>query len=1622
MTNQQSPEYVVGIGASAGGLAALRELICELAADLDAAIIVAQHLSPTYKSLLAELLQKETSLVVSEVEMPQSIENGHIYICPPDYDIELKQGQLELIKTTRKTSPKPSINLLFESIAREYPDHCIGIILSGTGTDGAKGIVSIQNAGGLAICQDPKTAEYDSMPDAAITRGNIEQVLPAAQIGRKLKELIHADWTQVSAPEPPAEGQPEQLLEQLLQGIWRHCQIDFSGYKTATLIRQSERRMTLLQLNDLQDYLHYVRQHDNEYENLARAFLICVTEFFRDKDAFKTMEKCLKNIKAQKKLGEKTRIWVPGCATGEEAYSIAMLWDQINDGNTQEYPIQIFASDLDEQSVNFARKGIYSPQTTDKLPTQLVEHYFDNSDPEKMVIDRKLQEMTIFSKHDLIKDPPFLKLDLISCRNVMIYFKSKLQRDIFNNFHYALNEHGVLILGSAETYSGNGDYFTQAKNERFFIRNDFAKSRISRVAHYQLQTMPNIVKKKKEVISALQKHLLEKYAPPSVLVSTNNQVIETYGELNSHLSFPSGKIDFDIFNLLPQENRAELRALLFKLNKHNGEVLSPVYHHNRKHHQLRANRLDPKDPESPISISFEPPKEPEFIPANESELIDDYSEQQIAILQEELSNTREHLQNVVEQLESSNEELQSLNEELQSSSEELQASNEELATSNEELQATNEELSSVNDELGLKSHSLSDALDDLINIQNAASVAIVVVDLEFRIKRVNAVAGRTIGILETDINRDFSTLSLRLPLESITKNIARVISAKRVPNMEIDNGHSQLQVCIQPYRSQNGDILGAVLTFSDISNLKAHEAALKEINQLFEDFTQSSAQILWIQEPSFGRMRYVSPACYQVLGLDPVMLIRDSEYIFKIMTSKDARHYRQEHMRSYKTPWSFRFQIIHPLDGAKHWLESRIFPVANKDGEVMYLSGITYDITQEIEQKVPDIGLDSLFDILVDQSSDLILGIDQDLTIQMISHSDQELSQYQGESPESFLTKAQWLYLKHQLRDNKSSRKKFIYHNRQRKPSATVQFEEVIITTEPLQTNSKYAALIVLKNKKTSLPVSKKNQLVSEVFNSTRDGMLILDDEGLVLTANPSALKILNMSEENLVGRKPNLFPNVNSTEVFSDEIIQALESDHHWFGELHVKTTHNDFVTLEVELTELNKTHADDEGRYTVVFTDITERRSFEETIYRQANFDTLTGLPNRALLIDRLNTELKHAEREQTSLTLMFIDLDRFKEVNDSLGHEAGDELLVLVTQRISQLIRKSDTLSRFGGDEFILLMPKYHRDQAPEIIAQSILRELDHAFTIKGKTIFISASIGISVYPQDGLAASELLSNADAAMYQAKSSGRHSFAYFQPQMNQDAALRVSLEAELRQAIKDTDLIVYYQPILASKTRQMVGMEALVRWQHPKLGILPPNEFIPYAEEIGLILPITRLVLEDVVAQLHFLKQHAQYEIPISVNFSAKLLRDIDIEDLFNNIEVDLSLLTVEVTESVFIGNTVLVLKNINWLKSKGALIALDDFGTGYSSLSYIRKFPVDIIKIDREFVSEAHAKKRDEALVEGTVKMAHGIGSIVVAEGVEKEEQAILMEHLGVDRMQGYLFSKPVTMQEIDSKFLH
>jgi predicted signal transduction protein with EAL and GGDEF domain len=354
---------------------------------------------------------------------------------------------------------------------------------------------------------------------------------------------------------------------------------------------------------------------------------------------------------------------------------------------------------------------------------------------------------------------------------------------------------------------------------------------------------------------------------------------------------------------------------------------------------------------------------------------------------------------------------------------------------------------------------------------------------------------------------------------------------------------------------------------------------------------------------------------------------------------------------------------------------------------------------------------------------------------------------------------------------------------------------------------------------------------------------------------------------------------------------------------------------------------------------------------------------------------------------------------------------------------MIRSSDTLSRFGGDEFVLMMPKYHRTQVPEMIARAIIDNLEQPFQIKDQSVFISASIGIAIYPQDGVDSSELLRNADAAMYQAKGSGRRSFAFFHPQMNTDAKRRISLEAELRRAISDQQLRVFYQPIFTAGTREVSSVEALVRWEHPQLGLLPPSDFIPYAEEVGLIDPITTAILSTVCE--HLTKWRGKYSpyLQICVNFSPRHFHLSSIQKLFHDMNVSLDGLIVEVTESLLMNaKDIRVTDNLHWLKKHGALIALDDFGTGYSSLSYIHRYPVDLIKIDRSFVIDAPQDQRDEALVRATIAMAHGVSAVVVAEGVDNIDQEKLMIKLGADRIQGYLLAKPMPTDEIEQFFAH
>lgn len=1621
----RSPKFVVGIGASAGGLDALRALISNLPGEGDLALIIAQHLSPHHRSLLTELLGRETDLPVVEATGGEQLLANTIYVCPPNTDLTIEDARLVVTTPQRSTGPKPSIDILFNSLAQAFGERAVGVILSGTGSDGAHGARAIRAIGGLMIAQDPETAQYDSMPRSSIEQGAAELIMPPSAIGKQLAYLV----TQPRDEDPNTTRSLDTEvgpLGEIINSIWRRQKLDFSKYKDSTIGRQLDRRMAALQLKSLDDYLSHINQFPDELDVLAKSFLISVTVFFRDGESFDALRSAMVSAIAKKATGEGIRVWVPGCATGEEAYSISIMLHEVLGNDVKNHPVQIFATDIDTDATSRARRGLYPEAALQDVDEDLIKRYFTLT-ANGYQVDKRILETVVFARQDLIRDPPFLRLDLISCRNVLIYFKPDLQEHLFRVFHYALNPGGILFLGQSEVVTGAASLFQKSsKQQRIFVRNDLAPALPLGMNMYR----PNIeftgpakakvLPKPPDPKTILRDELVKRYAPPTALLNSENCLVELQGSTKQFFEFGEGAAKLDALTLIRSDLRTELRALLHRTRyTDKEEVLGRAFSTNDGRFQMRVCRVEGvEDVQDAVLLSFLPiPVESEAANGEQGDgsALSETAEAHIRQLEQELTATREHLHVVIEELETSNEELQSLNEELQASGEELQASNEELATSNEELQATNEELTTVNDELQAKTLALSDAVTDLENVQDATTVAMVVVDHDLLVTRFNAQAIRMIGLTDTDIGRNFGALPIRLQIPDLYRRLTDTLKGTATEPIEVAKGGEVFLVEFRSCKDNRGKIIGVVLTLADITEAKHAEAALRNISHMFTMVTENQDVVVWVQEPNTGRVIFVSPGYRTIFGLDPEMLLRDSEHMFKVMHREDAVRYRQLSKSQSGLPWSVRTRINHPRDGSLRWLQTRAYPVI-EGGSVQYYTGIVTDVTDDVVEIGSDENFSRVYDMMLDSACDGVLGFNSDGRVAYANRKGADLfgideSELRGASLDDLFEDDYASLLREALIADQTVRMPVV-SARIKKGDGSVTTTDLMISTDPVLRCSKACAVVVIRDDSTNSSEMRRLRVAANAFSNSPDGVLVLGADTRVMAVNPAALRILKLDEADLLGHVPTVLRSDNPSSAFSEEIWSHLKAEGRWQGEVHLQLDDGEFVVLDMEVSPLDQLHGDDPGRYLVTMTDTTQARTAQELVYQHAHLDSLTGLPNRRLMLDSLNQEIRHAERDGYGVTLMFIDLDRFKEVNDSLGHEAGDQLLVEASRRIRDTVRASDTVARFGGDEFVLLLPKYQRSQAPELTARNIVRALEEPFDVKGQTIYLSASIGIAIYPQDGIDSSELLRNADAAMYKAKQEGRRGFAFYQPELNRDAVRRMTLEAELHQAVEGNELHVYYQPIIDVATGWLTSLEALIRWQHPKRGLLSPAQFVPYAEHIGLIDDITQFVMNDARRNLANWRERFDPNLRATINLCSRQFRTDSFRRLFRDESEDLSAFVFEVTESTLENDVERhISDSLHWLRDAGARVALDDFGTGYSSLSRVRRFPVDIIKIDREFVVESANNQRDAALIDAVVTMAHGIDATVIAEGVDSERQARMMKDLGVDAIQGFLYSEPV-----------
>jgi diguanylate cyclase (GGDEF)-like protein/PAS domain S-box-containing protein len=540
-------------------------------------------------------------------------------------------------------------------------------------------------------------------------------------------------------------------------------------------------------------------------------------------------------------------------------------------------------------------------------------------------------------------------------------------------------------------------------------------------------------------------------------------------------------------------------------------------------------------------------------------------------------------------------------------------------------------------------------------------------------------------------------------------------------------------------------------------------------------------------------------------------------------------------------------------------------------------------------------------------------------------------------------------------------------------------------------------------------------KLSAQVFVNSMEAIVITDIENNIIQVNKAFTEITGYSPEEAIGKNPRILKSGQQGPEFYQAMWETLLRTGNWQGELMDRRKNGEIYPKWLSIT-IVRDEKGDITNYIALFSDITERKASYERIQHLAHFDALTNLPNRALLNDHLDLAIALANRSQTQLAIIFLDLDRFKIINDSLGHHAGDLLLQIVSERLKNCVRESDTVARLGGDEFIILLNSISDPSDAARVAQKVVEAIAIPFTLLGQEVNIGTSIGIGIYPDNGLDRPTLIKNADAAMYHAKESGRNNFQFFSSVMNDKAFERLALENDLRRALKGEEFFLHYQPQIDVLTGKIVGVEALIRWQHPERGLVPPFNFISLAEKCGLIVPIGEWVLKTACAQNIAWQKAGLAPLLTAVNISAQQFQQKNFKESIMQILSDTGLaphfLELEITESAFMDNAESMLESLNSLKEIGLHLSIDDFGTGYSSLSYLKHFPIDKLKIDRSFVMDITDDSRNNAIIETIIHLGHNLKLKVIAEGVETAEQLATLQELRCDEIQGYFFSRPIS----------
>ncbi len=1500
----------IGFAASAGGLEALTESLRHFDSLSGLVLIIAQHTAPKYESLLPSILSKSTQLDVRLAESGQRLKSGSVLVIPPGYDGVVENRKLLLKKTSRTGSPHPSANILFSSLAEAFGANSAAIVLSGTGSDGATGARAVKARGGFVIAQRPETAKYDGMPKATIAATSVDFILAPEEMG-----AIVANFRDKKslAPQVSPEALNQEAVLAVFEALRATYNIDFLQYKRNTIYRRLNRRMLATNHNSLENYCRFATDNSEELKRLYQDLIISVTSFFRDPHIFQSVKPYLKTLLKTKAPGDEIRIWVSGCATGEEAYTIAILIDQILDTLSQSYRIQIFATDIDQGALDIARKGHYEAYSLRDLDKDMRDIYF-HPIGSGYVVKNFIQERILFAHHNLTMDPPFLHLDLISCRNVMIYFKQDLQQKVLDIFHYGLQSKGLLLLGKSEGIASSTSYETvdtriklyrkipgsHAKAIQSYAQRRSEKRKTSGKQH----TPPTNESMEHAVRLAISNQMIDQ----GFVVDGTLEVQYIFGDLTAIAQIAKGKPSNNIQSLIASRYLAELKSLVYRLRKTNTATRSaPIYEgdHFTFFEGAVLTELNDTDQEL-YFIRFQRQA------TNAPPLTGGSQESQAVIqLQHELSTNREHLQTAMEELQTSNEELQSVNEELQSSNEELQTTNEELETANEELQSSNEELMTVNEELQVKTDALNQLNSDLVNLQNSLPHPMLVVDQQLCIAHYNT-ACHEIFKFELGLQgQRLPALTSEYQLPDLSQLITEACQTGREEFIQI-NGEQRYWLTVTPYKDQDGVHHGAVLIFWNNTEL------LETHHRLQDSVTRSNLQGKALEAAQQGIT--IADATRPTI---PIVYANDA---FSRITGYSKEEVFGRNCRFLQGP------------GTSSKTRKRI-SAAIKGGKSF--SG--------------------------------------------------QLVNYRKDGTEFY----NWLEI------------------------------------SPIYEDGKLTHYVGIQNDVTDLVQSEKDSAFSRsVFENTQESILILSESQHIQYINPAANRLLGTNRKDLVGKPLSEVATLRTIKTHHpfQSVWRTVKSQNRWQGQLQLNRVTSPLALL----VSINLVMGPDNiaPHYVMLASDITKLKEREQELKHLATTDPLTNLPNRTRFRERLQEAVARANRSNDRFALMFLDMDNFKRINDTLGHKTGDMVLKHFAQTVSSLIRENDTFGRISGDEFVLILDSLSKPSDAHQFAQRIIETISRPYQHDSGDLLLSVSVGVAIYPEDGNSAELLLRNADLAMYKAKQRGKAQVGFVDPERSSILWEQLQLEAALRKGLvegEDVGLHLNFQPIYkAEDIRSIDGFEVLVRWDHPKFGQLPPDRFLPIARSAGFAKHLDLWVFRRFLA--HYAEWYERHPHISSLRFAINidpsnmsLLTRSQISALLSELDdsINRPKLTLEITEHGLIDHNDELRQGLESLQAMDVRISIDDFGSGFSNFVYITELmAIQEIKLDRAIVAEIESNPAKLKRLRAIIGMLNEIGYHIAIEGIEHEAQLDLLTDAGHDCVQGFLLSRPLSADQAET----